>query len=334
MFNEMTYRVLETTSLRTSKLVNYIENIGDSNENTTLYLTFGRDTPWSERESEPNYVPPYPTESLEYFSTVWRDILGFLKIRREWVDAVYPRKDWGDIEFSDSRTFNIGDIVVSNTNSFNRTDDEIGWTVYKLIDVPDEGQCSIDGIYNKGECMLEGGIWTPSHESMYPPRGRGNAESVGTFDDGYVWEYLYTIPLDIAVNRCTREYIVVPLPNLLKENPDRWGYEDHISIEHDDFDLVYRMKVTKLLFKAYLDSVYFPETALPNKNNTFRQVTIIQNPLLDKDTKFDKDKKATGNTHKPHEIMRGSGQIQLIQNTGPIKRSLDQTEEISIVFDF
>lgn len=334
MFNEMTYRVLETTSLRTSKLINYIENVGDSDLSTTLFLTFGRDKPWSTRENEPNYVPPYPTESLEYIGTVWRDILGFLKIRREWIDAVYPRKDWGDVEYADSRTFNIGDIVVANNNSYNRTDDEIGWTVYKLIDVPVEGACSIDGIYNKGECMLEGGTWTPSHESTKPPQGRGNAETVGTFDDGYVWEYLYTIPLDVAVNRCTNEYIVVPLPNLLKANPERWGYEDHITQEHNDYDLVYRMGVTKIMFKAYLDSVYFPETALPNRSNSFRQISIIQNPLLRKNSVHDKDKKATGNYYKPDDMMRGSGQMQLIQNSPPIKRSLDQTEEITIIFDF
>lgn len=334
MFNEMTYRVLETTGLRTSKLMNYVENIGDGVNNTTLYLTFGRNQPWSPRENEPNYVPPYPTESLEYLSTVWRDIMGFLKIRKEWIDAVYPRKDWGDVEFADSRTFNIGDIVVANTNPNNRTDDEVGWTVYKLIDVPDEGACSIDGIYDKGECMLEGGIWTPSYESTKPPSGRGDAERLGTFGDGYVWEYLYTIPLDVAVNRCTKEYIVVPLPSLLKANPERWGFEDNISQRHDDYDLIYKMKVTKLMFKAYLDSVYFPETALPNKNNSFRQVSIIQDPLLVKSSKFNKDRKATGNYYKPSDIMRGTGQVQLIQNSGPIKRSLDQTEEITIIFDF
>nr|DAF95458.1 MAG TPA: baseplate wedge protein [Myoviridae sp. ctCo31] len=34
-------------------------------------------------------------------------------------------------------------------------------------------------------------------------------------EDGYKWEYLYSIPVDVVVNRVTNEYLVVPMPDEL-----------------------------------------------------------------------------------------------------------------------
>ncbi|MGZ7269020.1 hypothetical protein ACXWOZ_09610, partial [Streptococcus pyogenes] len=78
---------------------------------------------------------------------------------------------------------------------------------------------------------------TSSVQSAFPPRGRGDATNDNKVDmkDGYLWEYLYEIPPDVSINRCTNEYIVVPWPDEVKEDPARWGYNDNLEWEHDAF---------------------------------------------------------------------------------------------------
>ncbi|WWS25395.1 hypothetical protein vBKpnAMK6_00457 [Klebsiella phage vB_Kpn_AM_K6] len=48
--------------------------------------------------------------------------------------------------------------------------------------------------------------------------------------DGYLWEYLYEIPADVSINRCTNEYIVVPWPEEIEESPARWGFQNNLTV--------------------------------------------------------------------------------------------------------
>lgn len=326
------YRSILTSRFRTSNLINFLDAIGDDQDQNALYLTFGMATKWSDREEDVGFAPPYPLDDLEGVSTVWQNIEGVLKVNKELIDPVIPRRDWGDTNYSSPSTFRIGDIVVTNTARFNKTDDIGGWTVYRCIDVPSDGGCSIEDFTDKNTCIEVGGIWTPSRQSIYPPEGRGDAESMGVYPDGYVWEYLYTIPLDVAVDRCTNELLVVPTPQELKENPARWGYQDRITHEHELYDLIFRVKAVSMRFRAYLDAIYFPSSALPS-NNGFRQISLILNPLESKKKPQDPNKFAKGVSYTKDGLMRNSGEMIYIENRPPIYRSMDQAEQINIIFE-
>ena len=242
-------------------------------------------------------------------------------------------KYWGDTRYPDPYTFRINDIVVCNSAPYNATESGAGWLVYRCLDVPDTGMCSIESLTNKDECLKLGGKWTPSARSMTPPEGRGDAEGTIEPGDGYVWEYLFEIPPDVSINRCTNEYIVVPWPEELKEDPTRWGYEDNLTWQQDDFGLIYRVKANTIRFKAYLDSVYFPEAALPG-NKGFRQISIITNPLEAKANPNDPNVKAEKDYYDPEDLMRHSGEMIYMENRPPIIMAMDQTEEINILFTF
>ena len=205
--------------------------------------------------------------------------------------------------------------------------------MYKVVNVPNEGVCSIGSISEKDECIKLGGKWTSSIESVFVPSGRGDTEGMVDTGDGYMWEYMFEIPPDVSINRCTNEYIVVPWPDELKADPKRWGYDDNLTWQQDDYGLIYRMKVVLIRFKAYFDSIYFPNASVLG-NKGFRQLSLIMNPLESKARPTDPNKKAQKDHYSPFELMRHSGEMVYIENRQPIIRSMDQTEEISIVFSF
>ncbi|ARW57583.1 baseplate wedge subunit [Serratia phage CHI14] len=327
------YRAIVTSKFRTEKMHNFYQTIGDDKNQNTLFITFGRSEPWSENETEPGFAPPYPNDSVEGVVDMWTHMMGSVKVMPSMLDAVTPRKDWGDIRFPNPRNFQIDEIVVSNTAPYNRTDVGSGWMVYRCVDIPEIGTCSIASIDNKEECIKLGGVWTATAESVYPPRGRGDTEGMIDLGDGYLWEYLYEIPADVSINRCTNEYIVVPWPDEVEEDPERWGYQNNLSWQHNDFGIIYRVKAYTIRFKAYLDSVYFPEASLPG-NKGFRQISLIINPLEKKVHPSDPNVKAVKEYYNVVDMERHSGEMVYMENRPPIIRSMDQTEEINLIFEF
>lgn len=323
------YRSIITSKFRTEKLLNFYNMVGDSPDKITIYGSFGRSTPWSENEKEIGFAPPYPTDSTSGVVDMWTHMLGAVKINKSLLDAVIPRRDWGDMSEDNPRTFHINDIVVVNSAPYNRTDAGVGWMVYRVTDVPNIGYCSISSLDNKIECIKLGGKWTSTHESIAPPVGKSDSIDMG---DGYKWEYLYTIPPDVAINRCTNEHIVVPFPEELKQDPERWGYKSVITW-YNDYNLLYRLKVVSLRFQAYMDSAQFPSTSLVG-NTGFRQLSIILNPLEKKNMASDPDVKATKERYLPNQLEPHSGEMIYMENRQPIIRSLDQTELVSIIFEF
>ncbi|AFL47779.1 baseplate wedge subunit [Acinetobacter phage ZZ1] len=331
--SSMIYRAIITSKFRTEKMLNFYNLIGDNADQNTIYLTFGRDTAWSEMENEPGFAPPYPVDSPQGVQDVWTNMLGAVKIKQSYLDAVIPRKDWGDSRYPNPRTFHVGDIVVTNTMPNNRAPGAEGWLVYKVVDVPSTGTCSISTITNKPECNKLGGKWTPSIESFNIPSGRGDTEGLVDTGDGYLWEYLYEIPPDVSINRCTNEYIVVPWPDEIKADPVRWGYQHNLSWQQNDYGLVFRMKTVIMRFKAYLDSVYFPEASILG-NKGFRQISMIMNPLEAKPKPTAPNVKAIKDHYSQSGLDRHSGEMIYIENRQPIIRSMDQTEEVAIFFEF
>lgn len=329
------YRSIITSNFRTEKMHNFYQNIGDGESKNSIYITFGRSKPWSANESETGFAPPYPSDDSDGVIDMWTNIMGAVKVDSSMLDAIVPRKDWGDIDYPNPKNFQIGDIVVSNSSPYNRTDVGAGWMIYRCVDVPATGSCSISDIKTKGECTMLGGKWTADYESVYAPAGRGDTEGSTQVDmgDGYLWEFLYEIPPDVSINRCTNEYIVVPWPDEVKDDPSRWGYSNNLTWQQDDYGIIYRVKSYTIRFKAYLDSVYFPEASLPG-NTGFRQLSVIVNPIEKKIKPNDPNVKADKSYYNVIDLERQSGEMIYMENRQPIIRAMDQSEEINIIFEF
>ena len=225
------YRQLITSKFRTQNLVNFMNKVGDSADKNSIYLQFGKESSWSDRETEQDFSPPMPLDNTAGVVDVWNNMVGIIKIPEAYFDAVIPRKDWGDQRYATSKTFYINDIVAVNTGIFNQIAPGEGIKVYRCVDVPSEGECSIDIATDKITCSKFGGKWTPKYEQIYAPRGNGDAIDM---EDGYKWEYLYQIPVDVVVNRVTNEYLVVPMPDELQKNPEKWGYKNVLSWDSDN----------------------------------------------------------------------------------------------------
>lgn len=327
------YRAIVTSKFRTEKMHNFYQTMGDGADKNTIYLTFGRSTPWAENESEAGFAPPYPSDNTDGVVDMWTNMMGAVKILPSMLDAITPRKDWGDINYPNPKNFHIGDIVVSNSAPYNRTDAGKGWMIYRCVDIPSTGSCSISQIKNKNECTKLGGLWTTTAESLYAPSGTGDTNGLVDLGDGYLWEFLYEIPADVSINRCTNEYIVVPWPDEVKDDPSRWGYKDNLTWQQDDYGVIYRVKANTIRFKAYLDSVYFPKASLPG-NTGFRQLSLVVNPLEAKLKPNDPNIKATDPNYTVIQLDRQSGEMIYMENRPPIIRAMDQSEEVNIIFEF
>ena len=327
------YRAIITSKFRTEKLLNFYNSIGDEKNQNTIYVSFGRSEPWSALENDPGFAPPYPVDTTNGITDVWTNMIGAVKVQKSYLDAVVPRRDWGDQRYPNPRIFQIGDIVVTNTAPYNSTSGAEGWMVYRVVDIPSTGTCSIVSIENKEECTKLGGKWATTVESYIAPSGRGDTEGMIDTGDGYLWEYLYEIPPDVSINRCTNEYIVVPWPDEVAEDPKRWGFSDDLTWQQNDYGIVFRIKAVIIRFKAYLDSVYFPNASILG-NTGFRQISMIMNPLDAKEKPTDPNVKSIKDSYSVDEFERHSGEMVYIENRQPIIRSMDQTEEVSIFFEF
>ncbi|ALY07197.1 baseplate wedge subunit [Vibrio phage vB_VmeM-32] len=323
------YRSRITSSFRTENMLNFYSMVGDDSDLNSYYVTFGRDESWSDNEFDPNFAPPYPDDNVAGQADMWTRMLGAVKVPKEMLKPVFSRRDWGNASQPNPFTFKIGDIVVVNSAPYNRTSLGDGWLIYKCVDVPNDGLCSITSLINKKDCMEQGGVWTPSILSILP---RGKSDAVD-MEDGYLWEYLYTIPTDVAINECTKDYIIVPTPDELLNDKKKWGYDNVLEWYPNRYDLPHRMNCNTLRFRAFMDSIYFP-SASKIGNNGFRQISVLKNPLERKNHPSDDDVKLTKGNVLPSEIETHSGEMIYMENRQPIIRALDQTEEINIVFQF
>lgn len=331
--SSLVYRAIITSKFRTEKMLNFYESIGLGEDKNSIYLTFGRSTPWSSNENEPGFAPPYPVDNPQGVEDVWTNMLGAVMVKQSLLDAVVPRKDWGDQRYPNSRVFQIGEIIVTNSAPYNRVAGAEGWMVYRVVDVPKLGVCSIGSVTEKQECKKLGGKWVTSVQSSFAPSGRGDTEGMIDTGDGYLWEYLYEIPPDVSINRCTNEYIVVPWPDEIKSDPQRWGYQHNLSWQQNDYGLIFRIKAVSMRFKAFFDSIYFPNASVLG-NKGFRQLSMIVNPLEAKKLPTDPNVKAQKDHYTLPQLFRHSGEMVYIENRQPIVRSMDQTEEINIIFEF
>lgn len=336
------YRSTITTEYRTNNLMNWYDKVGDEDDENTIYLMFGRSEPWSDREDEINFAPPYPDDSPDGQADAWARSLGFVKIPKSQLKPVLPRRDWGDPDLPDPLRFARGDVVAVNTMPQNSHPSAYpGYMIYRCVDVPEfnlnnpniRGTCSIGSITDKDDCVAVGGTW-------FAPSSPGNVENIphGTGDaidtnDGYFWEYLYTIPPSEVITNVSREYIVCPFPDDIINNREAWGHHDIIVWDVNKDRTIYSSGVTQLRFRSMLTGGDFTHLFGPG-NSGYRQINIVLNPLLKRDFNEEESTKATNKLYLPEDLEVGTGEMIYMENRQPIRKTLDQVEEFNFVFQF
>ena len=321
-------------SLRVTNAHAFQSNIGDAFGQSTLYLSIGKTQPWSEFENDAGFEPPMPEPTREYKAEFWRDIVGIQKIDAFDVRHVIRRKDWGNPIIPGSLTFQVGDVVVVNTiNNVNRHPQHpSGIQVYQCVQVPTSGQCSIDpeNITNEGDCYAIGGEWTPAPSPGLVNNIPRTRESGFDTLDGYLWDYLYSIPLDVEASYVNDEWIVVPNQDEVESERNRWGLTDEVVF--GDNRLIYRTDSYYLQIIARVSGTTFSEIGLTGQ--AFRQIAIIANPLLKVDSTVTPVQKAVAESVRIDSLLPDSGDILYMENRLPTNRDLDQTEEIVITIQF
>lgn len=329
------YRGIVTQKFRTTAMLNFIDGIGDTNTQNTYYLSFGRKTPWSPYETSSYFKPPYPVGDNNGVASLWDDMLGLIKISKaSWIPVI-PRKDWGNPELGQAGvTFQVNDVVVVNSltgvNEFDTSDS--GYMVYRCVQTPDSGTCNISSITEKNDCLLAGGTWNPiptpgQYENI--PKGKQSAIDTG---DGYLWDFLYTIPPDEVINSTNEDYIVVPTPEQIENDPAKWGLAN-VNAANQINRIIFDIGCNSLMGYVRLTDKDFTDTNRAG-NTGYRQLAVLVNPLLAKANNGDPDVKATAYSYYPNQLLVESGEVLYIENRPPIYRSSDQTEAIRIILSF
>lgn len=328
------YRGIVTNQFRTKSMLNFVDGIGDSNDKNTYYMSFGRSTPWSSYEASSYFKPPYPSTDNTGVAALWDDMIGLIKIAKaSWIPVI-PRLDWGNPSLGQAGVvFHVDQVVVVNSltgvNEYDTADS--GYMVYRCVQTPESGSCNISSIDGKTECMKAGGVWTPiatpgAYENI--PKGKQSAIDTG---DGYLWDYLYTIPADEVINSTNEDYIVVPTQEEIENDPAKWGLEN-VNPSNQINRIIYDVSCSTLMGYVRLTDNDFQETA--RAGMSYRQLSIIANPLEAKVNPGDSDVKCTEYAYVPTDVLVESGEIIYIENRPPIYRSSDQTESIRIVLSF
>ena len=331
------YRGTVSSFYRTNNLLNFYGNVVDGNTiGNSMYLVVGRKEPWATNENDVGFAPPYPYDEPAGYADVWARSIGFVKINESNTVAIYPRRDWGDPSLNN--VFQIGDIVCTNTASYNHSTGsgvDAGIMVYKCVDLPDNGQCSIDNIEEddsanaKETCIGLGGDWL-GDSAFDIPTGKGLGIKT---NDGYTWEFMYTIPPAYIVSDVTEDYIPVPFPSDVETDPAYWGLENAISENMDQDRTIYNMKANLLRFKIPLSVAQFPDLADP-AGTGFRQLSIAYNPILVKTLYDEPSVVAQGDFYTADQLQANSGEIIYMENRQPIYKSTYQEELVTITFSF
>jgi len=336
------YRGTISSFYRTNNLMNFYNNIIDGNTTgNSLYLTIGRKEKWAENENDVGFAPPYPYDEPAGYADVWDRSLGFVKIDESSTVAIYPRRDYADPNLgTNSLTFQEGDVVCTNTASYNNSPlSDAGIMVYRCVQIPATGSCSIDNVNTSDElnsrdtCVGLGGIWygeaSPGQDANIPTE-KGIAVDTG---DGYIWEFLYTIPPEIVISDVTEDYIVVPFPIDIESNRSKWGLGNTVSADNFEDRTIYNIKCTLLQFKIPLTVAQYPDLSDP-ANNGYRQLSVIYNPTEIRTLYNESNVIAQKEFYLPESLEYNSGEIIYMENRQPIYKSTSQEELITITFQY
>lgn len=345
------YRPRLTQEYSTNVALSLINNF----DNENYYMTIGKTDQWSATENNAEFRPPLPIDTENYKHQFWEDVVGYIKIPKTSVRLVLDRRDWGDPNVQYSKSYNIGDITVVNTIAdVNMSPDaNDGYMVYRCIQAPEAGTCVDASGNDKDTCEINGGTWHPQDGSNYPT---GISTGIDT-QDGYIWEYLYTIPVDEVDQFCTPEYIVCPTPEDLAADIARWGRETISSTIFDVNRICYEVGASKVMVYVLLTDNYFVDMIV--NGQSFRQIGIVMAPYtfelapdcddLEGDPVYFTStseggcsllgwkliaEKCSEASYSADQILSETGELLYMENRAPIARSRNELQEIRVILGF
>jgi len=308
------YRTKLPNEYFTSQAINFINSF-DSN---VYYVTFGRgsDT-WSSIENNTNFQPPMPVNSTLYKSDFYKLIDYYTKINNTNIKLVTERVDW-----QPNNSYDLYSLIITNSTNDNLdiTIPNTGYGVYKCVSKSSDNIESVN----------------------YPTYNNGGMASIDT-EDGYSWEYMYSIPLEMIENYTTKEYIPVPAPSDLVTDTNilYWGLDLVNYTRFDINSLSYKLNVSKIMIHALLSD--------SDPVSVYRQIGIVSNPweyALMVDQNFPdgidssqsgwkiQTKLADNASYLSSEILQETGQLIYMENRPPIEHSPGEIQKIQIVIGF
>lgn len=316
------YRPLLTKEYSTV-LANEIRNYSDA----SCYLTIGKTAQWSDSETLPEFAPPLPIDDNNYKHQFWQDVIGYIRVAKENTRLVIDRNDWVSGE-----TFDKDDVVVVYN-----TIDDLGQETY-----PD----ALDG-FMMYRCIL---VPDPIVPSTDIPTGYG--ASTGPRNDGYEWEYLYTIPPAEIAEFCTPEYVVVPSEEELISDLAYWSRDMVSSTIFDHGRMCYSIGAHKLMLRTILADNYFRNYLV--QETSYRQIGIVLKPYSyslappcgEPSPWFGVNgacslfgwkiiaNPASAAIYEAFEILANTGELLYMENRAPIFRSFNETNDIRIILGF
>lgn len=171
LVNKETYEELLTTfesflanTATSADVRSLINQVG--NTTAYLYLAIGRPVEWTNDSAPP--TPNTSTQSIDY--TVWRDMLAAKRIESANTSYVIPRRDWANNTLYTQYDDTVAHIA--NSNIYVLDTQTLPYRVYKCL-------------WNNNGA-----------NSTVAPSTTGNTVTPVATADGYVWQYLYTVPFD------------------------------------------------------------------------------------------------------------------------------------------
>lgn len=170
-----TLQVATATALSSNATtITFASNAVSNTESTRLYVGLGRITSW------PDDTPTTPTQDVQSVSyNYWRDSIGFKRVPTTGVALVVPRHNWtyGTVYTKYDDT----DPTLYQKTFFVLDTSGIAYRVYKCL-------------WNGATVTNPNGVGSIASPAVYAGE---SAFPVQSPDDGYVWQYMYSIdPLD------------------------------------------------------------------------------------------------------------------------------------------
>ncbi len=157
------------------------------NRRANYYYYIGRAIDWT----NPN-DPDTPTDTAEYEYETRNDIISIKKIQPQDVSFVIPRRNW-----SSNVVYDQYDPDYSATNKSNSGASSLKDATFYVL------SSHQGGYFNVYKCLFNNNL------ALSTERPSGSDPTPITYADGYVWKYMYTIPLNLRNKFLTQDYIPV-----------------------------------------------------------------------------------------------------------------------------
>lgn len=164
--------------LKVQNAENFKDLLTRQTSNTRLYFTFGKATSWAN-----DSAPPQANTSVTALNEVWSNMIGAKLLTGNEVRHAIPRKNWANNTVYAAYDHCICSLILFNPDVtfYIMTPD---WNVYKCLANNNGASSTVMPTQNYTDKAIEE-------------------------TDGYIWKYMYTVPVAERTRFSTSEYIPV-----------------------------------------------------------------------------------------------------------------------------